>query len=66
MSSNSDWGKQGKLPVKYFCSTKPLFVSVVFHGDHRTAYRDGVKSCHPQFWDIAGFNIVLSVGLDSK
>ena len=27
----------GLLPVKYFCSTKPLLVSVKFNGDHKTA-----------------------------
>ena len=27
---------KGILPVKYFCPTKPLFVSVKFHGDHMT------------------------------
>ena len=27
---------KGMLPVKYFCSTKPLFVSVEFHGDNKT------------------------------
>ena len=25
------------LPVKYLCSTKPLFVSVKFNGVHKTA-----------------------------
>ena len=25
------------LPVKYFCSTEPLFVPFKFHGDHKTA-----------------------------
>ena len=25
------------LPEKYFCSIKPLFVSVKFNGDHKTA-----------------------------
>ena len=36
------------LPVKYFCSTKPLFVTIEFNGDHKTAYNDEVKSGHPQ------------------
>ena len=31
---------KGMLPVKYFCSTKFLLVSVEFHGDHKTAYKD--------------------------
>ena len=25
------------LPAEYFCSTKPLFVSVECNGDHKTA-----------------------------
>ena len=27
---------KGMLPVKYFAPTKPLFVSVESHGDHKT------------------------------
>ena len=29
----------------------PLFVSVKFNGDHKTAYTDEVKFGHPHFWD---------------
>ena len=28
------------LPVKYFCSTKPLAIFVEFNGDHKSAYED--------------------------
>ena len=31
------WVIKGMIPVKYFCSTKPSFVPVKFHGDHKTA-----------------------------
>ena len=31
------WDKQGHAPVKYFCSTEPLFLSIKFHRDHKTA-----------------------------
>ena len=41
---------KGMLPVKYFCSLMPLFVSVEFIGGHKTAYKDDVKSDHPHFW----------------
>ena len=35
MSYNCVWGvDNGMLPVKYYRSTKPLFVSIIFHGDH--------------------------------
>ena len=27
---------KGMLPVQYFCSTNPIFVSVDFNGDHET------------------------------
>ena len=39
----------GMLPVKYCCSTKPLFVFITFNGDHMTACKDEVKSGHPQW-----------------
>ena len=51
------------LAVKYFCSTKSL-VLVEFNGDHKTAYKDEVKSGHPQFlgyyW-IRNSGVCLSV-----
>ena len=43
------WVSKGVLPVKYFCP-QTYFVPVEFHGDHMTAYKDKVKSGHPQFW----------------
>ena len=30
------WVGKGMLPVKYLCSNKASFMSVEFHGDHRT------------------------------
>ena len=36
-------------PVIQFCSTQPLLVSVEFHGDHKTVYKDDVKSDQTQF-----------------
>ena len=30
------WVSKGMLPVRYFRSTMPLFVSLEFHGDHKT------------------------------
>ena len=43
---------KGMLSVEYFGSTEPLFVSVEFNGDHKTAHKDEVKSGHPQ---VRGF-----------
>ena len=40
---------KGMLPVKCYCSAKPLFVTFEFHVDHKTAYKDEAKSGHPQF-----------------
>ena len=41
---------RGMLHVEYYHSTKPLFVSIKFNGDHATACEDEVKSDHPPFW----------------
>ena len=55
-------GKQGNAACKILSLQQSLFfVSVKFHGDHNTAYNDEVKSGHPQFWDIIGSYIVVSV-----
>ena len=42
---------KGILPVKYFCSTMPLFVLVEFNGEHMTAYEDEVK-WPPSVWKV--------------
>ena len=49
--------KQGHAACKIrACSTKPLFISVQFNGDHETAYKDEVKSDHPQFYGYYRIN----------
>ena len=42
-------GKQGHAPHKKLASMKPLFVSVKCNGNHKTSYKDEVKSGHPPF-----------------
>ena len=54
---------KGMLPVKYFTPTKPLFVSVKFHGDHETATMMRQNLAALSFGDISGFKIVVSVCL---
>ena len=50
----------GMLPVKYFCSMKPLFMLVQFNDDNQTAYNDNVKWMSSlSFWDVTGFEIVV-------
>ena len=44
------WAKQRHAPCKYSCTTKPLLRTAEFNGDHMTAYKDEVRSGHPQFW----------------
>ena len=46
---------KGMLPVRYVWSTKPLFVSVQFKGECKTAYKDEVKSGCPEFWGYHRF-----------
>ena len=53
------------LAVEYFCTKKKfIFVSVKFHGDHKTAYKDDVESGHPHFggyYQIYNSGVCLSV-----
>ena len=57
--------RKSMLPVGLFCSMKPLFASVECNGDHKTAFKDEVKSCHPRFGDLTRFKIVVFVCLSS-
>ena len=43
------------LPVKFFCSAKPLFVFDEFHGNHRIAAKIRQNLATLSFWDINGF-----------
>ena len=40
---------------------KPLFVSVIFNGDHKTVSKMRYNLATLSFLDIAGFRIVVSV-----
>ena len=54
---------KGMLPVKCFCSTKSLFVSAEFNGDHKTVTKVNLVTL--SFWDITTFNAVASMFADS-
>ena len=42
-------GKQDHAPCKICLLHKAFFVLVEFIGDHKTSYKDEIKSGHPQF-----------------
>ena len=53
---------KGMLPVKYLRSNKASFVSVEFHGDHKT-HIVVVNQATLSFWDITRCKTVVSTCL---
>ena len=49
------------LPVKYLSSKKSSFVSVKFHGGHKTIIKLRLTWPPSVFWDITGLKTVVSV-----
>ena len=59
-------GRKCMLPVKYFCSTTPVFVSIKFNGDQTTAYRDEPNLATLSVGKITGFKTMVSVCLSTR
>ena len=53
-------GKQGHATCKILLIYKASFVLVELNGDHKTAYKDEVKSSHPR---LCGYYRISNIGL---